>query len=569
MQEGTQAQGEQRRWLPELVTALVAIAVYARSFEFDFAFDDVAIIVHNITVHSWRFLPDYFTRDLWQNVQPNTGYYRPLVLLWFRVNDALFGLHPVWWHLTSVLAHTLASVLVLRLAMRLTGNQKLSWIAGLLFAVHPVHVETVSWISDVVDALLTAWFVGGMLCFLRWRATRRAAWLAASLLCYSGAMLTKEPGFVLPAVLFLYVLMMETEPLGARVKNAFIAILAYIPLAVIYLFARHHAIRGFSVQLQPMSDISILLTIPTVLWAYLRSLLLPFGLGPFYDLPRVTAAAWQTFFSPLIGVLAVAALVCLVARKASGATTRFVAFAIAWSVVTIAPALDLPAFPPSEMVHDRYIYLASVGFCLLAAAVLGHLETRTAALATVAIVLALGALSFRQQGFWRDDITMFSRGVEISPHNDNAEAGLATLVARKGDYPLAISLYRDVLKRNPTQMNANLNLGWTYVLLGDYANAEPFLTTAATHYTNSPDPFIYLGVLYSETNRLDLALASLRRAEALSVPRASIHEQISEVLERKGDIAGAIGEMETALQIAPNDPRLATRLRELQSRSTR
>jgi Flp pilus assembly protein TadD len=182
-------------------------------------------------------------------------------------------------------------------------------------------------------------------------------------------------------------------------------------------------------------------------------------------------------------------------------------------------------------------------------------------------VIALGALTFRQQGFWRDDITLFSRGVEIAPHNDLAESGLATLVAQRGDYPLAMSLYEDILKRDPTQFYANLNLGWSYFLTGDNANAEKYLTVAAIHNATSADCFLDLGVLYLKTDRLDLALASLRRAEALSAPRPVIHEKISEVLEKQGDILGAVEEMQSAVRLSPQNAEYAKRLAALRARS--
>lgn len=560
------------RWWPEILTALLTIAVYARSLGFFFAFDDLVLVVHNPTIHSWRYLPDYFTRDLWQNVQAATGYYRPMILLWFRINDAVFGLQPAWWHLTNVLVHATGSVLVLRLARRITNRPGIAVVAGLLFAVHPVHVETVAWISDVVDALLTVFFVAGVLCFLRSRNGSRL-WFASSVLCYGCAMLCKEPGFMLPAVLFLHVLIMEgrkaDEGWARLLLRGFLAIAWYLPFSAIYLIARHHALRGFSVQFQSMTVGSFLLSLPLVAWGYARMLLVPLGLSPFYDLSAVRTANWHAIVLPLFGIVALAGLLWMILRREGG---RLALFSAAWFVVTLAPALDLPAFPPSEMVHDRYIYLASVGFCILAALGLSQLDRRLFPSAQfpfigAVVIAALAALAFRQQAFWRDDTAIFTRAVEIAPHNDLAESGLATIVARRGNYLLAISLFKDVLDRNPTQITANLNLGWTYFLMGDYADAERYLTAGAATHDNSVEAFADLGALYLKTGRFDLALASFQRAQSLSPPHPFFHEKISEVLEKKGDASGAIREMEIATQLAPADPVLAKRLNDLRARS--
>lgn len=579
MSAGTQISGplsedaRARSWLPEAVIVAVTLAIYARSLSFQFVFDDLALIVHNPTIQSWKYFSGYFTRDLWQNVQPATGYYRPLVLLWFRLNDALFGLQPAWWHLTTVLLHAVASVLVLRLTRRLTCNPRLALLAGLLFAIHPVHVETVAWVSDVVDALVTVWFLAAVLCFIRSRSGSRT-WLLASLLCYAGAMLSKEPGITLPAVLFLYVFLFErrsaTEPWSSRITHAFTAIAWFIPLAIVYLFARHHALHAFSVQMQTMTTTSAILSMPALLWQYVHFLVLPIGLSPFYDLSVSTLSNWHAIFIPLVGVLAVSGLCWLVIHR-SDESRRMGLFALGWALITLAPALDLPAFPSTEMIHDRYIYLASVGFCMLAAIVLDRLRLANATsafpLPAVIVLLLLAALSFHQQQFWRDEAAIFSRAVEIAPHNDNAESGLATIVAKQGNYPLAISLYTDILKRNPDHFYANLNLGWTDFLLGNYQDAEHYLVAAALRNRNRSDVFFDLGVLYLKTDRLDLALASLTRAQSLSPPHPLIHEKISEVLEKQGDLAGAVHEMQVATQLAPGDRNLAARLAELRAKA--
>jgi Tfp pilus assembly protein PilF len=547
------------------LVAVLTFLIYLPSLRFQFVFDDVAILVHNPTIRSWSYLPDYFTRDLWQNVQPATGYYRPLLLLWFRLNFAVFGLHPAWWHLTNIAVHIVAAVLVLRLALRLTGSHTLALTAALLFGLHPIHVETVSWLSDAVDALVTAWFLGGVLCFVKSREGSRL-WLAGSVACYCGAMFTKEPGFTLPAVLFVYVLFSESEPWAARIRNAVLGILWFIPFSLLYLLARHNALHQFSAHSQSMSFGEFLLTLPGVVWSYVRTLIIPLRLSPFYEFEVIHVPSWSGFVAPLVEVLAVAALVVLIARRLEPAGQRVLGFGLAWFAVTLAPALDLLIFPPSEMAHDRYVYLASVGFCLALAAILMPLIARFRISAVVPLVIFFGIVTFEQQDFWRDDNTLYGRAIQIAPRNALAESGLANLVARRGDYPVAISLYRDILQRDPNNLVANLNLGWAYVLTGNYAEAERYLVYAATHYTNRSDCFFDLGVLYQKTGRLDRALASLRRAESLSPPHPIIEEKISEVQEQQGDLAGAIESMQRAVQLLPANAEFQARLQILQAK---
>ena len=109
-----------------LVAAILAVTalVYAGTLHFDFVYDDQGVIVNNALVQSWRFVPQYFRGQLWQNINPDDpgNFYRPLYILWLRLNDALFGLHPAGWHATTILLHVLATFLAYCVARRLTGR---------------------------------------------------------------------------------------------------------------------------------------------------------------------------------------------------------------------------------------------------------------------------------------------------------------------------------------------------------------------------------------------------------------------------------------------------------------
>src|SRR5205807_9067530 len=112
------------------------------------------------------------------------------------------ALNPSGWHLTSVLAHATATLLVFRLAYRLCANRTGAVITALIFGLHPVHVQSIAWISGVTDPLLAVFLLGSFLQYLAFRATRKTLHLIWSVLLYAGAVLTKEPGVILPAIVF-------------------------------------------------------------------------------------------------------------------------------------------------------------------------------------------------------------------------------------------------------------------------------------------------------------------------------------------------------------------------------
>src|ERR1039457_3742563 len=156
-----------RRDAMEIIVCGVAALVYVATLSFGFVYDDVPQILKNPAIHNWQSLPQYFNSHVWAAIYPNSSgnYYRPLFLLWLRVNYALFGTKALGWHLSSVACHVVAAFLVFRLAEKLSGNRRTALIAALIFSVHPAHIENVAWISGVSDPLMTCFLLGSLLAF--------------------------------------------------------------------------------------------------------------------------------------------------------------------------------------------------------------------------------------------------------------------------------------------------------------------------------------------------------------------------------------------------------------------
>lgn len=198
------APGLYRQRLEEISVCVIAALAYVSTLSYGFVYDDALLILKNPALRDWHYLPKYFNSHLLGAVYPSAGgnYYRPFVLLWLRLNYITFGVNPIGWHATTVLCHVVATYLVFNLAKKITGQQKVSFIAALLFAVHPVHIESVAWISGVSDSLMSCFFLGSLLAFFKWRESRKNIFLSVSLVLCAGALLSKETAVVLPMVVF-------------------------------------------------------------------------------------------------------------------------------------------------------------------------------------------------------------------------------------------------------------------------------------------------------------------------------------------------------------------------------
>ena len=151
---------------------------------------------------------------VWQSLFPNSpgNYYRPINLLWFRINDALFGLRPEGWHATTLLLHVLATYLVYVLARRLTERPLVAAATALVFGAHPMRHGVVAWVSGSTESLWAVCFLGAFLAYLQSREGRRIRWMAASCVLYAIALLSKETAIMLPAMVFMHSVIFGDQP---------------------------------------------------------------------------------------------------------------------------------------------------------------------------------------------------------------------------------------------------------------------------------------------------------------------------------------------------------------------
>src|SRR5512140_284964 len=148
-------------WVVELLLAAGTFLLYCGTLAFKFVYDDRMQILENVSITRWSYAPQYFTKNVWALIDPHilANYYRPLFLLWLRINYALFGLNPTGWHFLSVGLHVVAVLQVFWLGRRLLKSEWAAASAGALFAAHPVHIESVTWISGVTDPMLAVFML--------------------------------------------------------------------------------------------------------------------------------------------------------------------------------------------------------------------------------------------------------------------------------------------------------------------------------------------------------------------------------------------------------------------------
>jgi tetratricopeptide (TPR) repeat protein len=550
--------GERLRqsWVPLAVCGL-ALVVYSRSLFCGFIRDDLPQIVHNPQVQSWQYLPQILTQHLWNHIpQFQALFYRPLFSLWMLVIDTIGGLSPWFWHLSSVTLHVACTYFVYRLIKRLTGSEVGAGAASAVFAVHPIHVEAVTWVSasnELLFSLLTLWAMIVLLAPPE-RGDRGPILLSAFL--YFGSLFAKETGVVLIFLMVALAIIRLKDRVSGWVKRLVIASSPYAAGTVVYLLIRWYVLHGMGVEKGERSWRQAIFTSPSVVLFYLRKLLVPVHLSgaymnPIYSSP--TAAFWLPAAAILLFIVSMTWLAFRV--------SPIFGYAAALILLPLLPVLaTIRVYPEGDMTHDRYLYLPSVGFCLL----LGVLADRTqktarsvriAAASVLAIVLcAFSVLTFAQQRFYDNDITYTQQEINLNPANGFPYAMLANVYMDQGQTDLALKNYRIASERAPgdarislllsrglfavqqytetetilhrlllrTDLNARrqisvrLSLANVEIALGNLDSAQRLLQQVQQADPNFPELHWALGVLYKKQGQIQLAQSAFQREYQLT-----------------------------------------------------
>ncbi len=409
----------------------------------------------------------------WMFTTFHMGLYMPLSWLTLGLDSLVWGMNPFGYHLTSVLFHAATAIALyfvgLRL-LRLALPSAAEWdlrlagaAAALVWAVHPLRVESVAWASERRDVLSGLFYVSAVLAYLKAVAAggeRPGRWYWGSLGLFVGALLSKSITVTLPAAL----LVLDAYPLrrlGPRrwldrrvwlEKLPFLALAA--SAAILAFIANSHI--GNRASWQQLGLLPRVVITVHALTFYIVKTLAPLNLSPFYPLDLYVT--W-VHFGFVIGATALAAVLA----------RRWPAFTAVWIVyvATLFPVLGFFQNGP-QAAADRYTYLSSIGWSLLAGAAVAWRRSGTSVLRT-AIVLwlcAMAWLTWQQTRVWHDSITLWTQAVRANSQSRAAHFNLAEAYEAAGKYAEALAEYEEVRRLSPRQPRWYVPIGRMYEKLG-------------------------------------------------------------------------------------------------------
>jgi tetratricopeptide (TPR) repeat protein len=535
--------------------ALVTFALYWPVVHFEFTnYDDPQYVTDNSHVHSGLTAQNI----LWAFTTGYASNWHPLTWLSHMLDCEVYGLNPGGHHLTNLLFHIANTLLLFVLLRRMTGAVWRAAFVAALFALHPMHIESVAWVAERKD-VLSAFF--GLLTLLAWCSYTRASsprYYELALLLFALALMSKPMLVTLPLLLLLldFWPLHRTQPdqplFGyaplVKEKIPFFA-LTLISSIVTFLVQR----AGGSVVLA--DSVSPERRIANALVSYIRylaKLFWPQNLAVAYPYPA-HIPWWQVAGSALL-LLAVTLVVLRLAPR-----RPYLVVGWLWFLISLVPVIGLIQVGVQSMA-DRYTYLPAIGLFILVTwaaaeplAAWTPAKTLLAAAATASLI-ACFLLSSRQLPSWHDSFSLFNHALAVNPNNVVAHCNLGQALADAGKPGEAQAEYTRALEIDPTYVSALVNMSSYYNLHGKYDQAVYCLGPALKIRPDYDQAHYNLAVAYTGLGKTAQAIAEYR-ATLQSNPR---HDKalvnLGATLAQQGDLTNAISLYQRALEIAPDNP---------------
>ncbi len=461
-----------RRALLPVLILLCAVLPYLGALDGGFVWTDHHFVEGNESLRTWSSVPRMFVTDAWQvREDPRSiGYYRPVRNLTFFLDTQVFGPAPIGYHFTNLVLHALCSLLVFGIVRRVFaedapagGGLHLAFWSAVLFAVHPVHIEAVAWITGRTDSTAALGFLFALYAWLQAFGARvRWGWWVLGCAGAVWGLLAKESAATLPAALALC-LWFRNHDGDRRVPSLAVRCLPAAVLTVLYLAVRgavlssvtNHPYWGGTVWTNGLTAIS--LTGP-----YARLLAFGTPLVAIYEEHLRTAV---TEPAVLLGLGIIGATLA-----GGGLYRRFphVAFAAAWTAITILPVMQI--LPFKVLLAERFLYLPSVGWCVLVATGFSVLARKRAALATVGAAVIAGAYAIgtvRHVPVWDNDFALFEDSLRHQPNAPEAVMALARAHLDAGHHEQARDGYVRATELAPSYYLGWYNRGLAHLNLGE------------------------------------------------------------------------------------------------------
>ena len=537
-----------------VILVVIVAAVYAPLLDSDFVdYDDPGYVQANRAVRqgiSW-------TNVAWAFTSTKEANWHPLTWLSHMTVCQFFGLSAGWHHAANLLLHLAGTVLLFAVLWRMTGARWPSALVAALFALHPLHVESVAWVSERKDVLSALFWMLTMLAYARYAASPGILRYVPVFVFLALGLMAKPMLVTLPFVLLL----LDYWPLG-RLGTAFIfsrgAIRLVIEKAPLFILSTASCVVTYAVQhaggaAKMGETVPLAVRLENGLMsyvAYLGKTLWPIDLAVFYPYPTAAQPLWQPLGAAAILVAVTAAVIRQMRRRPYLAVGWF------WYVGTLVPVIGLVQVGEQAMA-DRFTYIPLIGIFIAAAWGVADalaarpLRAKVLVPVSAAVLIACSVLTWRQLEYWTDGEALFRHALAVTTDNGQAHQNLGKILMDQGRLGEAGDHLCEALRIRPHSPPVHNNLGMVLAMQGRYPEAMAHFRAAISLDPSDVRPRGNLGTALSKIGDPKGAIAQYREALRLDPEDAGIRNNLALDLARLGRLAEAEGHYREVLRLEP------------------
>jgi Flp pilus assembly protein TadD len=528
---------------------LVTIVAYLPAIRGGFIWDDDKYLTDNPTMRSVEGL-----REIWLNPDATVQYY-PLTFTVFWIEHQLWGLNPLGYHVVNVLLHAVNAVLFWILLKRL--NVPGAWWAAAVFALHPVHVMSVAWITELKNVLSGVFFLLALLAYLRFSDSGQKSSYGLALGLYVAALLSKTATSILPVAIVLILWWKR-----GRVERKYLApILPFLALAIgfgaftLWLEKFEKGAFGWEFAV-PFPE--RLLVAGRSFWFCLGKLVWPVRLTFIYPRWEMNPANVDSYLFLFGAVAVLVALWWMRSRIGRAPFAALLYFALAFPSLVLVQVLYMMRY---SFVSDHWQYLGSLGVIALVVGALvlwversGEAARRMAPVVGVVVLTFLGGLTWRQGYIYRDVETLWRDTLAKNPKAVMAHNNLGNLLMLQGNAAEAVEHYEQALRYQPDFAEAHYNLGFALAHAGQTEAAIQEFERALRLKPDEAKTHYNLGAALMRMGRLAEAINQFESAVRIKPGYPEAHNDWGTALTREGKLDEAVGHFEEALRLKPEYP---------------
>jgi len=549
------------------IVVFLSALCYMNSLENDFIWDDEYLILLNSQIKSFSHFFDAFKTYVGYGSGNVNNFYRPLQELSNMLDYSIWKENPKGYHLTNLVLHSLTAGAILFFVFYITGNLFVSFFTGLLFGVHTINTEAVSYVAGRADSLYALFFVLSIVFYIMFankllQHNKKISLYILSLICFTLSIFAKELALILPVLilLYLFVILRGRIP-GPTFRFLTKTVTGYGALILMFGAMRNSALHGVNAPVSVFVRVPLfarVLTFFKSILVYFELLIYPHGL---HMERRISIST--SLFHPVTLISFIMVVVIIWFGFWMLKRDRTVSFFIFWFFVSLLPVSNI--VPINSLIAEHWVYTAQIGFFAVILMLFYQLSERFLKhkiLKAGGVVLLCIPVCFymyrtiERNKDWKDEITFFKATLKYNPTNSKVHLNLGNTYYENEMFDEALAQYNKTIELRKDYFEAYGNIGSIYIRKKDFKKAKEYLKTAISMKPEFAIAHYNLGYIYYNERKLEESEKELKLAAKHFPSLYAAHNLLGRLYLRKKNKPEAKRQFQISLKIHPGQPEI-------------